>query len=109
MENFKDRLNEALQIRQMSAAELSRLSGVNEGAISQYKKGMYKASQRNLDRIAQALNVPIPWLMGLVDESPFKLEITEKEKQLLVKIRQLDDTTALESYLEFLLEQQNRR
>lgn len=108
MDNFKNRLNEALQIRQMSAAELSRLSGVNEGAISQYKKGMYKASQRNLDRIAQALNVPIPWLMGLVDESPFKFEITEKEKQLLEKIRQLEDTAALETYIDFLIIQQNK-
>ena len=38
MTEFKDRLNEALDMRNMTAAELSRLSGVNEGAISQYKK-----------------------------------------------------------------------
>lgn len=64
MTEFKDRLNEALIIRGMSAAELARLSGVNEGAISQYRKGSYKANQHNLEKIARVLNVSIPWLMG---------------------------------------------
>lgn len=64
MADFKDRLKEALYVRKMSAAELSRVANVNEGAISQYKKGAYKATQENLDRIANALNVSIAWLMG---------------------------------------------
>lgn len=64
MTEFKDRLNEALDMRNMTAAELSRLSGVNEGAISQYRKGIYKANQQSLEKIAKALNVSIPWLMG---------------------------------------------
>lgn len=61
---FRDRLNEALCYRKMSASELSKLSGVNEGAISQYRKGEYKASQDSLEKIAAVLNVSIPWLMG---------------------------------------------
>lgn len=64
MAEFKDRLNEAMWIRHISAAELSRISEVNEGAISQYRAGKYKASQRSLDKLAHALNVSIPWLMG---------------------------------------------
>lgn len=64
MTEFKDRLNEALDMRNITAAELSRLSGVNEGAISQYRKGSYKANQQSLEKIAKALNVSIPWLMG---------------------------------------------
>lgn len=64
MAEFKDRLNEALTARDMSPAELSRITGVNEGAISQYRKGSYKASQRNLDKLAHALHVSIAWLMG---------------------------------------------
>lgn len=64
MAEFKDRLIEALKLRHMSAAELSRLAQVNEGAISQYKKGAYKATQENLDRLAKTLDVSIPWLMG---------------------------------------------
>lgn len=64
MENFKDRLNSAISLRNISAAELARISKVNEGAISQYRKGAYKATQENLERLAKALNVSIPWLMG---------------------------------------------
>lgn len=64
MPEFKERLDEAMRIRDISAAELSRTSKVNEGAISQYRAGKYKASQRSLDKLARALNVSIPWLMG---------------------------------------------
>ena len=64
MPEFKERLDEAMRIRDISAAELSRISKVNEGAISRYRAGKYKASQRSLDKLARALNVSIPWLMG---------------------------------------------
>ena len=48
----------------MTAAELSRLSGIDEGTLSNYKKGKYEPKQRKLEAIANALNVSIPWLMG---------------------------------------------
>lgn len=64
MTSFKDRLNEALELRDMKPSELARISGVNEGAISQYRKGAYKANQYSLKKIAKALNVSIAWLMG---------------------------------------------
>lgn len=64
MAEFKDRLKEAMQKKDMSAAELSRAAHVNEGAISQYLKGAYKANQKTLEKLAAALNVSIPWLMG---------------------------------------------
>lgn len=70
MTSFQDRLNEALSKRNMKPSELSKLSGVNEGAISQYRKGKYKATQYNLEKMAKVLQVSIPWLMGAdVDES----------------------------------------
>lgn len=64
MTTFKDRLNEALILRNMKPAELAKISEINEGAISQYRKGAYKANQPNLEKLAKALNVSIPWLMG---------------------------------------------
>lgn len=94
MTEFKDRLNEALNMRNMSAAELSRLSGVNEGAISQYRKGGYKANQQSLEKIAKALNVAIPWLMGadvkpdviIIPDYPNIFPIETKKVPLLGKI-----------------------
>ena len=41
MAEFKDRLEEALKLRDMKPAELARVSGVTEGTISQYRKGAY--------------------------------------------------------------------
>ena len=65
MSTFKDRLEEALSRSGLSAAELSRITGINEGAISQYRKGAYKASQPTLEKLSRALFVSIPWLMGI--------------------------------------------
>lgn len=67
MPTFASRLQEALDMRNLTPAELSKITGIGEGAISQYRKGVYKATQRNLEKIATALQVPIPWLMGLTD------------------------------------------
>ncbi len=64
MVDFNIRLVEALKLRNMKPAELSRISGISEGMISSYRHGNYKASQRNLEKLAKALNVSIPWLMG---------------------------------------------
>lgn len=73
MAEFKDRLEEALKLRDMKPAELARVSGVTEGAISQYRKGAYNATQRNLEKIARVLRVPIPWLMGATDSMTFEI------------------------------------
>lgn len=67
MSSFAQRLDEALATRNMSPADLSRATGIGEGAISQYRKGICKAAQKNLEKISLALNVPIPWLMGIAD------------------------------------------
>ena len=62
--NFADRLIQALQIRKISAAELSRKTGVAEGTISNYKKGVYEAKQDRVLEFSKALNVNPAWLMG---------------------------------------------
>lgn len=61
---ISERLKEALEIRHMTAAELSRRTGVKEADISHYKKGDYEPASKNLEKMAAALNVSIPWLMG---------------------------------------------
>lgn len=64
MATFAERLTEALSVRHVTAADLSRRLGVNEGTISNYKKGVYIPKQRRLEAIAKELNVSIGWLMG---------------------------------------------
>ncbi len=64
MKKFAERFTKALDERNMTAAELSRRLGVNEGTISNYKKGTYEPKQRRLEAIADILHVSIAWLMG---------------------------------------------
>ena len=77
MATFRERLEIALTNSGLSAAELSRITGINEGAISQYRKGVYKASQRTLEKLASALCVSIPWLMGLDENNKFSSKYPE--------------------------------
>lgn len=87
MASFKDRLEMGLVMREITPAELSKMTGIGEGAISQYRKGAYKASQRNLEKIATALQVSIPWLMGVCDETTArKSSIYENIKKLREKL-----------------------
>ena len=65
---FQERLEQGLQLKNMTPAELSKCTGISEGAISQYRKGAYKATQRNLEKIASALGVSITWLMGVSED-----------------------------------------
>lgn len=59
-----DRLSEALKIKEMSQAELVRLTGIGKSSICTYVSGEYEPKQRNIYKIAKALNVSEAWLMG---------------------------------------------
>ena len=62
--DFAERLTQALDLRGLSAADLSRATGVSEGTISCYKKGKYQAKQNRVYDFARALQVDPAWLMG---------------------------------------------
>ncbi len=64
MATFAERLVEALKVRRVSAAELSRKINVDEGTISNYKKGNYEPKQKRMQAIADVLGVSINWLLG---------------------------------------------
>lgn len=61
---FAQRLQEALDIRGIAPAELSKRTGINEGTLSNYRKGKYKPKQDKLELISTALNVSAGWLLG---------------------------------------------
>jgi transcriptional regulator with XRE-family HTH domain len=87
-ETFQDRLNQALEIRDMKPVELSQRTGLSKARISQYTNGVYKAKQKALYLIARALNVSEAWLMG--HDVPMERLICEKnasEVQLLELIQ----------------------
>lgn len=63
-DSFKNRLVEAMRIREMKATELSKRSGLSKAQISQYTNGIYEAKQLALHKLAVTLNVSEAWLMG---------------------------------------------
>lgn len=46
VETFQDRLNQALEIRDMKPVELSQKTGLSKARISQYTNGVYEAKQK---------------------------------------------------------------
>lgn len=61
---FGARLCEAMNRQNIKSVDLARISGVSQSDISNYRAGRYEASQVKLQKLAEALDVSIPWLMG---------------------------------------------
>lgn len=61
---FSDRLKEGMNIRKMRSVDLARRSDLSESLISNYRSGRFEAAQVNLQKLAEALDVSIAWLMG---------------------------------------------
>lgn len=64
LSTFKDRLQKAMSLRGMRAADLARDTGLSKARISQYTNGIYEPKQKALCQIAKALHVNELWLMG---------------------------------------------
>ena len=64
MAKIAERLKKALEIRDITQSELSRKTGIGKSSISTYLTGEYEPKQRNIYKMALALNVNEAWLMG---------------------------------------------
>lgn len=64
MESIQNRLKEALWLQNMTAADLSRKSGIDKGSISNYLKGKFTPKQNAIGKMAEALHCSPAWLMG---------------------------------------------
>ena len=64
MNTIANRLKQALEMRNMKQADLVYLTGIGKSSISSYLSGDYEPKQKNLYRLAKALDVNEAWLMG---------------------------------------------
>jgi transcriptional regulator with XRE-family HTH domain len=64
MTSVSKRLKEALDMRGMKQTDLVKATGIGKSSISTYLSGDYEPKQRNIYKIAKALNVNEAWLMG---------------------------------------------
>ena len=77
---FGDRLLDAMHMRDMTAADLSRKANVSEANISRYLSGVSEPTMKNLLILAQALNVSSDWLSGNEND---KIVVQVGEQDLL--------------------------
>lgn len=64
MNTIANRLKQALEMRNMKQADLVNMTGIGKSSISTYLSGDYEPKQKNLYRLAKALDVNESWLMG---------------------------------------------
>lgn len=104
MVEFKERLQEALKVRNMTAADLSRQSGIDKGSLSNYLKGKFIPKQSKIDAMARALGVSPAWLLGY-DVEMNKLDITVANDNFMTIFENLsqEDREKVTDYAKFLL------
>lgn len=72
-EVFLNRLVSAMKASDMRQVDLSKLSGIPKGQLSQYMTGKYVPKKSTIKRIADTLGVSELWLMGY--DVPMTVEV----------------------------------
>lgn len=98
--NFSNRLKNIMLEKDLSQAQLSKISGIAQSSISDWLKGKYEPKLDKITLIANALNTTPAYLMGW--EEP----LTDREKNNMlsffskydVSIKNIEDPTHCELY-----------
>jgi transcriptional regulator with XRE-family HTH domain len=64
MEKTAKRIIDGMELAGLKQADLVEKTGISKGALSSYISGKYEPKQRNIYKIAKALDVNEAWLMG---------------------------------------------
>lgn len=95
---FAKRMREAMDEKNMTSAELCRITGIGKSAISAYRSGKYLPKQNNTYFIAKALGVSPAWLMGgntkyveSTANEQHEVPVTPEEEALLSDFRKLNN------------------
>ena len=84
IETTSKRLQEAMRIKKLKQADLSRLTGLSKGGISNYVLGRYEPKSDIINKLAIALNVSEMWLWGY--DVPMERNEQQKKNDILVDI-----------------------
>lgn len=106
-ETFLKRLESAMRMSNMRQVDLSKLSGIPKGQLSQYMTGKYVPKKSTLKRIADTLGVSELWLMGydvpmtaekdpetvrnqVIADITFRMQTDNQYKDVVCKLDRLD-------------------
>lgn len=87
MDSTANRIKQALHLRNMRQADLVNLTGIGKSSISTYISGEYEPKQKNIYKIAKALDVSEAWLMGLDVPMERKEPAIRINDELIAKIK----------------------
>lgn len=101
MESISNRIKEGLTCRDMKQTDLVNISGISKGALSSYISGTYEPKQRNIYKIAKALDVNEAWLMGfdVPMERDYQNTLDEQLAYISGKILNTNNTLLKETIL----------
>ena len=107
MDSIANRMKIAMSNLKISQAELVKRTGIGKSSISTYLTGEYEPKQKNLYKIALALNVNEAWLMGLDVPMERKSATTD---ELMILFNSLDDNQRnnVIDYIQFLKSQSKK-
>ena len=98
MDILTERLRQAMFLKGVNQAELSRRTGFSDGKISSWYNGKYRPNAQAITKIASALGVSPAYLVGEGDvlEAAIKSyeqipHLSEEEEALLRAFRLADD------------------
>lgn len=94
---FAKRMREAMEEKDLTSADLCRITGIGKSAISAYRSGKYLPKQNNTYFIAKALGVSPAWLMGgntkYIENTAAEqhdIPVTPEEETILADFRKLN-------------------
>lgn len=62
--DFKTRFKEALDLKEKTMADISKITGISRSSLSEYSNGKFVPKQDKVFLISKALDVSPSWLMG---------------------------------------------
>ena len=102
MGEFGKRLRFLIESKNVSAAQLARMTGISEATISRYLSGQYEAKQGNIFKISQALLVSPDYLLG----SDVEVHYGDEELMRIYNALSLSGKDKVLEYAEMLLKKE---
>ena len=107
----KDRLNEALKYRSLTASQLAEKSGVNKSSVSRYLSGERIPRSDAIYKMATALNVDPSWILGYNVPMTPDFVIQLDDQKLIVEVEKLspENKERLKDFLSYLITKQEEK
>lgn len=112
MDNYKrkNRISEALSLRNMKAVELAEKSGISKSSLSSYISNRWQPKQAALYKMAKALDVSEMWLAGydVTMQRPTEQKRADELAVLIHQLRKDSDLLRILTYASKLNKDQKR-